>query len=190
METITGVTHEEYFELLAASDVKLEYHSGEIVAMAGAKPTHNQVSANLIFQLKLCLRKSNCHVLTSDQLIAVPECNKFVFPDVVVVCKKPVFTKNKQGLDALTNPEVIIEVLSDSTETNDRNEKFDCYKTIESFREYVLVSTKKAKVEVFKKINETEWLMSTYYDENDEVKIKDCKILLKDVYEQTEGLNQ
>lgn len=188
METVTKVSHEEYFELLEKSDVKLEYHGGEIVAMAGARPTHNQITANLIFQLKLCLRKSDCHVFTSDQLITIPECEKFVFPDVVIVCKKPSFTKNKQGLDALENPEIIIEVLSDSTETNDRNEKFDCYKTISSFREYVLVSTNKKKVEVFKKINETEWLMSTYYDENDEVKINDCKILLKDIYEQTDQL--
>ncbi|MFB0946758.1 MAG: Uma2 family endonuclease, partial [Spirosomataceae bacterium] len=178
----------EYFKLLAASDVKLEYHDGKIVAMAGAKPTHNQISANFIFQLKLCLRKSNCFVLASDQLIAVPACKKFVFPDVVIVCEKPLFEKNKQGLDALTNPEVIIEVLSDSTELNDRNEKFDCYKTIESFREYVLVSTNRKKIEVYKKINQTEWLVSTFYDKNDEVTINRCKLFLKDIYEQTDQL--
>lgn len=126
METITKVSQDEYFKLLAASDVKLEYHGGEAVAIAGAKPIHNLLSGNLIFLLKLCLRKSNCKIFTSYQLIAVPGCEKFAFPDIVIACQKPAFSKNKQGLDALTNPEIIIEVLSDSTELNDWNEKFDC----------------------------------------------------------------
>lgn len=188
METVSGVSQEEYFRLLAESDVKLEYHGGEIVAVAGAQPRHNLVSANLIFLLKLCSRKTNCLILSSDQIIAVPSCEKFVFPDIVIVCKKPSFSKNKQGLDGLTNPEIIIEVLSDSTEISDRNEKFDCYKTIESFREYVLVSTNKQKVEVYKKITQNEWLVNTYYNEADQVLINECKLLLKDIYEQTDQL--
>ncbi len=188
METIAKVSHDEYFSLLAESEVKLEYHNGEIVAMAGAKPRHNVAINNITGLLFPCLRKKNCVSFNADQLITVPECNKFVFPDLVIVCQKPTFSKNKQGLDALTNPEIIIEVLSDSTEINDRNQKFDCYKTITSFREYVLVSTNKMKVEVFKKITQNEWLLHTYYNENDEAQINDCKLLLKDIYEQTEQL--
>ena len=186
MQTTTLVTREEYFDLLAKSDVKLEYHSGEIVAMAGAQPAHNIISANLIAELVYCLKGKGCIVFTSDQLVKVEKCDKYTFPDLVLLCKKPVYEKSPQGLDALENPEIIIEVLSDSTESYDRLEKFDCYKTIPSFREYVLVSSKKQKVEVIKKLSEAEWLSHTYTGEDASVSIGDCSVLLKDIYNQVE----
>lgn len=186
METITGVSHEEYFELLAASDVKLEYHGGEVVAMAGTQMPHNILSGRIIRFLGNCLDDRGCFILTSDQIIAIPECDKFTFPDAVVVCGKRDLTKNKQGLDALQNPEIIVEVLSDSTESYDRNEKFECYQTIESFREYVLISTKKKKVEVFKKIAKNEWLLKSYYQDEEEIEIDECRFLLKDLYRNVE----
>jgi len=186
MQTTTLVTREEYFDLLAKSDVKLEYHSGEIVAMAGAQPAHNIISANLIAELVYCLKGKGCIVFTSDQLVKVEKCDKYTFPDLVLLCKKPVYEKSPQGLDALENPEIIIEVLSDSTESYDRLEKFDCYKTIPSFREYVLVSSKKQKVEVIKKLSEAVWLSHTYTGEDASVSIGDCSVLLKDIYNQVE----
>ncbi|HEV7378742.1 MAG TPA: Uma2 family endonuclease, partial [Dyadobacter sp.] len=133
MQTTTLVTREEYFELLAKSDVKLEYHSGEVIAMAGAQPAHNLLAANLIIDLGYCLKKIGCYIFTSDQLIRADECDKYTFPDLVIVCEKPVYEKSPGGLDALLNPEIIVEVLSDSTENYDRLGKFDCYKTIPSF---------------------------------------------------------
>lgn len=187
METTTKTSEEEYFKLLEASDVKLEYHDGEIVAMAGAQPKHNFLINRLVGLLFQCLEKNGCASFNSDQLITVPGCEKFVFPDIVIVCMDPQFVKNSRGLNALMNPEIIIEVLSDSTEVDDRNEKFDCYKTIDSFREYVLVSTKRKKIEVFKKITQNEWLVNTAYDEADEVVISNCKLLLKDIYKNAEN---
>lgn len=127
MQTITLVTHEEYFDLLVKSDVKLEYHGGEIVAMAGAQPAHNLIAANLMIELGYCLKRMGCFIFTSDQLIKVEDCDKYTFPDLVIVCQKPVYEKSPGGLDALENSEIIIEVLSDSTENYDRLEKFDCY---------------------------------------------------------------
>lgn len=186
METTTGVSHEEYFELLAASDVKLEYHGGEIVAMAGAQPPHNIIASRINRYLGNCLEEKGCFIMTSDQVVAIPECDKFTFPDVVVVCRKLDLIKNKQVLDALRNPEIIVEVLSDSTDSYDRNEKFECYQTIESFREYVLISTKKKKVEVFRKIAKNEWLLKSYYQDEEEIKIDECRFLLKDLYKNIE----
>ena len=186
MQTTTLVSHEEYFDLLAKSEVKLEYHSGEIIAMAGAQPAHNIISANLIIELGFCLKGKGCIVFTSDQLIKVEKCDKYTFPDLVIVCKKPIYEKSPGGLNALENPEIIIEVLSDSTESYDRLEKFDCYKTIPSFKEYVLVSSKKKKVEVIKRLSEAEWLSHTYTNEDSSVSIGDCLILLKDIYNQAE----
>jgi Uma2 family endonuclease len=182
MQTTTLVTREEYFELLAKSDVKLEYHSGEIVAMAGAQPAHNLIAANFLIELGYCLKKKGCFIYTSDQLIKVEKCDKYTFPDFVIVCKKPVYEKSARGLDALENPEIIIEVLSDSTERYDRLEKFDCYKTLSSFREYVLISSKKKKIEIIKKLNESEWLSHIYTTNDESIVIDDCIILLEDIY--------
>jgi len=181
-QTTTLVSHEEYFDLLAKSDVKLEYHSGEVIAMAGVQPAHNRICITLSTALENCLVDGECMVLNSDQLIKVDKCDKYTFPDVVIVCREPIYEKSPQGIDALENPEIIIEVLSDSTEKYDRLEKFDCYKTIPSFKEYVLVSSKKKKVEVIKKLSDAEWLSHTYTDEDENVLIGDCLISLKKIY--------
>ena len=186
MQTTTLVTREEYFDLLAKSDVKLEYHSGEIVAMAGAQPSHNRICITLARALENCLESGSCMILNSDQLIKIEECQKYSFPDLVIVCKKPVYEKSPQGIDALENPEIIIEVLSDSTESYDRLEKFDCYKTIPSFREYVLVSSKKKKVEVIRKLSDAEWLSHMYTEKDEKVLINECYILLEDIYNKVE----
>lgn len=182
MQTSTLVTVAEYFDLLQKSDIKLEYHAGEVVAMAGAQPAHNRINSNLIYLLEGCLRAGECIVLNSDQLIKIEGCQKYVFPDLVIVCKNPVYEKAPNGLDALENPEIIVEVLSDSTESYDRLEKFDCYKTIPSFREYVLVSSKKKKVEVIKKLSEAEWLSHTYSENDTDIQIGECLIGLSEIY--------
>ena len=186
MQTTTLVTREEYFDRLANSEIKLEYHGGEIVAMAGAQPTHNIIASNLISELVFCLKAKGCVVYNSDQLIKVESCDKYTFPDLVIVCQTPIYEKTPKGLDALENPEVIIEVLSESTESYDRLEKFDCYKTIPSFREYVLVSSRTKKIEVIKKLSEAEWLSHTYSDKDENVLISACTIRLTDIYNHVE----
>ena len=186
MQTITGVSVEEYFEMLLKSDVKLEYHGGEIVAMAGAQPSHNLICSNLNMEIGLCLKKNNCLILTSDQLLKLEVCEKFVYPDLVIVCEKPIFEKHTNGLDALQNPTIIIEVLSDSTELYDRTEKWECYKTLESLKEYVLVASKKKKVEVFRRFEGDDWLQHTYFEKDGKVKIGDCELLFEDIYNKFE----
>ena len=156
MQTTTLVTHEEYFELLAKSDFKLEYNAGEIVLMKGFGPAHNIVAVNVTGRLDYCLKNTNWIMFGSQQLIRIEEVDKYTFPDLVITGLNPKFKKSSGGLDSLLNPEIVIEVLSESTEKYDRLEKFDCYKTIPSFREYVLVSSKMKKVEVIKKLSEAE----------------------------------
>lgn len=178
----TLVSKEEYFDLLIKSEVKLEFHDGEVVAMAGAQPIHNLIGANLNGELFQCLKKSGCLIFTSDQLIKIEGCNKYSFPDLVIVCQEPIYEKSPNGLDALLNPEIIIEILSDSTELYDRSTKFECYKTIDTFIEYILVSTDKKQVEVHRKYNESEWLHRTFTDKDKTLKIGNCEIELEDIY--------
>ncbi len=96
--------------------------------------------------------------------------------------EEPNYVKSKQGLDALTNPYIVIEILSNSTESYDRGEKYECYQTLESLKEYVLVSAKKRKVEVFARNTPYEWIQRIYNDENSIVKIGDCEIELAEIY--------
>ena len=189
MQTATLVTHEEYFDLLAKSEVKLEYNSGEVTAMAGAQPAHNILAANLFIEFGLCLKRKGCILFTSDQLIKVESCDKYTFPDLVIVCSKPIYEKSPQGLKALQNPEIIVEVISDSTEHYDRLEKFDCYKTIDTFKEYVLVSSRKKRIEVIRKLNDSEWLSHTYTKDEENVSIGECVVLLGDIYNAVELKN-
>jgi Uma2 family endonuclease len=102
---------------------------------------------------------------------------------LVIICEKPKYEKSPNGLDALENPEIIIEILSDSTELYDRSEKFECYKTIESLNEYVLVSSKKKKVETFKRLNDDEWIERTFTEKDKKVKIGDYEIAIDDIYD-------
>ena len=154
----TLVSVGEYFQLLKDSDVKLEYHAGEIVAMAGAQPAHNVVVANMLGEFFQCLKKQGCLIMSSDQLVKIEQCDIYTFPDLVIVCDAPLYEKSPSGLDALLNPTIVVEVLSDSTELYDRSEKQDCCRTLSSLQEYVLVASKKKKVEIFRKNQDAEWV--------------------------------
>lgn len=182
MTVSTLVSVKDYFEQLKASDVKLEYQAGEVLAMAGAQPVHNIIISNLNFRLMECLIKRGCIIFSSDQLVKIEDCERYTFPDLTIVCQKPMYEKSPQGLDALLNPEIIVEVLSESTAAYDRTEKFDCYRTLPSFKEYVLISTDKKYIEVHKKLSEAEWLMHFYTEKDTSVLIDDCTLLLDDIY--------
>ena len=158
MGTQTAVSVEEYFDLLYDSEEKLEYYDGEIVAMSGAQPNHNIITVNLTVEFVLCLKKMGCIVLNSDQLISIGPRGPYVFPDVVVVCEKPLYEKTKRGLKSLLNPKIVVEVLSDSTEAHDRGNKLKYYQTLASPDNFVLVSTRKKKVEVYHKNDSGGWL--------------------------------
>lgn len=182
MAVNTTLSIAEYFDILAQSEVKLEYHDGEIVAMAGAQPIHNIIISNLIAEFVFCLKKQGCIVLSSDQLIRIEQCARYTFPDVVIVCKEPHYEKSSRGLDALLNPTIIVEVLSDSTELYDRGDKFECYQTLDSLEEYVLVSSKKKKAEVFKRNAPNEWIHRIYNEKNPILKIGTCEIDIEEIY--------
>jgi Uma2 family endonuclease len=183
MKTLTSISVEEYLLQESQAEYKSEYHAGETVAMAGAQFPHNVIVSNLIGELYDCLRKGKCQVIPSDMLISLPECEKFVYADVSVVCEKvQLSTQKRVGLDVLLNPNVVIEVLSESTELYDRVEKFGCYKTLKSMQQYVLVDSQKILVETFTRTAEDDWLLKSTNDKSKKVKIGECEILVEDIY--------
>jgi len=183
MRTTTAISEDEYFNMLKSSEHKLEYHDGEVVAMAGAQPPHSFIQSNLIGHFFACLKSKGCSIVGSDLLVKAGTCGNFYFPDLVIVCGKEKYLTRSSGLQALENPEVIIEILSPGTDIFDRTYKLDCYKTIESFRQYVLVSSTKKQVEIQTRISPVEWLSHLYLNEDEPISINDCSVTLKDIYD-------
>lgn len=180
-------TEDEYVELERRAETKSELVNGEIYAMAGAKPRHNALAANMTAALCLRTRGSPCVVFTSDQRIRSDATGMNTYPDVVVACG-PRF--HEKYADALVNPRVIVEVLSRSTEGYDRGAKFAHYRTIPSFVEYVLVSQSEHRVEHFQRMPSEQWLLTVHQGDDAVLLLPalECSIPLREIYAQTDDL--
>ncbi|GGD50708.1 hypothetical protein GCM10011514_13710 [Emticicia aquatilis] len=182
---------EDYLEMEANSLEKLEYHNGEIFAMADGTLNHSLLSSNIgrCISNSIIAKRKTCRTYNSDAKIAISE-EKFVYSDSFVVCgKTEVFPEMPQ---AAKNPILIVEVLSDSTALYDRQGKFQAYQTIDSFREYVLVSQNEILVEVFfKPENAVFWQYRSYNKLEDVIELKsvDVEISLNDIYLDWENAN-
>ncbi|WP_448529524.1 Uma2 family endonuclease [Raineya sp.] len=184
METLTKISVEEYLEQEAKNHYKSEYHAGEVIAMAGASLTHNVIVANTITILNNCIKEKNCIVLPSDMLVKLSACEKYVYPDIVLLCGEQQIEKHK-GLDVLLNPTVIVEVLSVSTAHYDAHEKMECYFTLESLKEYWLIDSEKIAIKGYKKQNENDWHLHLSKNPDEKIQIGECEILIKDIYLKT-----
>ena len=148
-------TPAEYLALEEKAETRSEYWNGEIVAMAGGNINHQQIVANLTEFLGAKIR-GRCRAFPSEMKVWVKKRDKFFYPDLTVICDKPSFYKNRR--DTIDNPRLIIEVMSKSTASFDRAEKFLSYQTLESLQEYVLISQEKAMVEQYSKREDGNWI--------------------------------
>ncbi|MEO6639497.1 MAG: Uma2 family endonuclease, partial [Ginsengibacter sp.] len=125
----------EYLAMEENSVEKHEYYNGKIIKMSGGTYNHNLIASNIITTLNMLLeeKQQEYAVLGSDMKVYSPRILSFVYPDAVVVCEKPLFYEERK--DIITNPLLIVEVLSPSTEDYDRKGKFFDYKQIPSFKE-------------------------------------------------------
>ena len=176
-----AMTEEEYLQGERRSPTKSEWRRGRIVAMSGGSPRHNLIAGNVLGSLKNALRGRRCIVLPSDQRVHVVATGTYTYPDVTVTCERPTF--HVRDRDSLTNPKVIVEVLSKSTEAYDRGKKFAEYQSIPSFVEYVLVAQAERRVEHFQRLDSGQWLLTV--SEGDGVLLLpglDCRVPLSEVY--------
>ena len=150
-------TPEEYLAWERSSDAKHEYFDGEVFAMAGASEEHNLLVSNIVATLWIALRQRTCKVYPSDLRVKIPSTGLYTYPDASVICDRPEFEDDTA--DTLLNPQIIFEVLSDSTEDYDRGTKFKQYRSIPSFREYVLVSQTEILVEHSIRQGDGSWLL-------------------------------
>ncbi len=147
----------EYLRLADASATKLEYRAGEIVDMAGATLDHNRIAANLLRELGNSLKGTPCEAVGSDQRVLAAD-DRYAYPDVTVFCDEPAFDPRGPGM-TLTNPRVLVEVLSPSTEASDRGEKFIRYINLPGLAEYFLVSQDRPQVQSFYRQADGTWVV-------------------------------
>jgi Uma2 family endonuclease len=177
-------TVEEYLAIEDKSKEKHEFRNGKITKMPGAKPVHNLIAANVIIQLGIAVENAakNYFILTSDTKIHIPRFNSFVYPDAVVVCEQ--IELYPGSTTVITNPLLIVEVLSPSTEKHDRESKFYDYKQIPSFKEYLLVAQKMPYVVSSFKTAERTWQDTEAEDLQSSIYLKsiDCTLSLQKIY--------
>lgn len=174
---------EEYIELEKSSEEKFEFWDGNVWSMAGTSPSHNRIVRNLTTEIDLQLRGKGCEVFPSDMRIKVPAYPPYRYPDLTALCGKAEF-ENLQGQDLLVNPQLIVEVLSDSTEAFDRGDEFSYYKSIKSFSEYILIAQHRPHVSQFIKHGDGFWINLEFNDLSETVELRSvlCRIALLDIY--------
>src|SRR2546421_6713201 len=163
-------TLEEYLELDRNSEERLEYWSGEIFCMSGVGRNHARIEVNLTTQLTLRLAGRGCEVFPANMRIKVPSMPPYRYGDLSALCGEAQFEKIG-GLDALTNPSLIIEVLSESTEAYDRGDKFSFYKSIPDFSEYLLIAQHRPHITQFVKSDDGSWIYREFNSLDDVVKL-------------------
>ncbi len=177
-------TLEEYLALDAASDARYEYWDGEIFNMSGASSAHDLLQGNSYFALRSRLHGRNCRVFLSDMRLRVPSLPPYRYPDLAALCGTPHFEKIGET-ELLTNPTLIVEILSPSTEAFDRGEKFTHYKSIPSFSEYLLIAQHRPHVVYYLKQADGTWVQReiTGLAESLYLVTLDCELPLSEIYQ-------
>ena len=147
------VSFAEYLEIERNEGIKYEYHQGEIFAMAGGTNNHGRICRNISvgFHITLSEKRGPCETFSAENKLYIPSEDRSFYPDAMVICEED---KEEGTEHFMTNPTVIIEVLSDSTEAYDRGDKFRYYRKIPTLQEYILISQKAAQFETFKKVSD------------------------------------
>ena len=182
------ISPEEYLEMERQAEIKSEYIAGEIFAMAGASRSHNLIVRNISRGLDPQREGQACGVYTNDMRVEVDPTGLYTYPDAVVVCGQPQFKDANE--DTLLNPTVIMEVLSDSTASYDRGEKFEHYGTLPSLTDYLLIAQDRAAIEQRVRTDRG-WQLAFHYGLDAVVPLPSigCALPLSDVYDRIEFAN-
>lgn len=175
-------TPEEYLELEVGADYKSEYIDGQIIPMAGGSTNHNRIALNLSASLNFAFRQQDYEVFMGDVRLWIPKRRIYTYPDVTIVAGEPEYFNNRT--DLILNPQVIVEVLSKSTKGYDREDKFEAYRTIETFQEYLLIDQTRIRVEQYSKTGKKRWELCEYDEEDEAIALTSVpfQISLADLY--------
>jgi Uma2 family endonuclease len=176
-------TLEEYLELDRTSEERFEFWDGEVFCMSGVSHEHDAIEGNIYAFLRSQLSERGCRVFLANMRIKVPSAPPYRYADLSVVCGK-FELKEIGGVDALVNPQLIVEVLSPSTETYDRVDKFTHYKSIPTLREYLLVAQHRPHVTHLFKQDDGQWIHAEANDLEASIHLQslDCELPLSEIY--------
>jgi len=177
-------TLEEYFELERKSEKRFEFWAGEIFCMSGVSADHAQIEINLVVLLNSCFAGRKCRIFPAPVRIKVPSAPPYRYADLSALCGEPKF-EEIGGVGALTNPALVVEILSSSTEAYDRGDKFTHYKSIPSFGEYLLVAQHRPHVTQFVRQDDGSWGYREFNDLGESLKLSslDCELRLGEIYQ-------
>ena len=185
-EPYLRATVEEYLRGERASAERHEYLDGQIYQMAGESLEHSTINANVTSSLVVELRGKSCRVLSPNMKVRASLKGLYAYPVAAVFCGEPQFHDARK--DILTNPTVIIEVLSPSTENYDRAGKFFRYQQLESLVDYLLVAQNEPRLERFTRHTDGQWLYSAVHGLEASVYLAsiDCHLRLAEIYDRIE----
>jgi Uma2 family endonuclease len=180
------MTPDEYLAAERLSETKSEYIDGGVFPMPGATVNHIRIVGNLGHQLLTQLSERPCDVLMSEIKVTLQGSRKFFYPDVAVVCGELEYYDDRK--DIITNPDLVVEVLSPSTEAFDRGAKFEAYRTIESLKEYLLVAQDRPFVEQFVRSETGKWEYAAAIGLESSLTLPsiECRLNLSAVYKRVE----
>ena len=181
---------QEYLEFEATSELKHEYENGLILEMSGGTINHGVISDNIYNALRQRIRKSGsgCKTYSDNIKVRIEDLNQFVYPDAMVICGG--IERSDKDAESVTNPKVIVEVLSKSTVGYDRGDKFHKYRQLDSFQEYILIDQYQYVVETFYKNEQGFWEISRVESLENELHVKSFgfSISMSELYEDTENI--
>jgi Uma2 family endonuclease len=162
-------TPQEYLALEEKANYKSEYFQGEIFQMAGANLNHDRIALDLLLLLQNSFTEKPCEAFSSEVRLLVKSNGLYTYPDASVVCGEVQFAEDRD--DIITNPLMLVEVLSKSTRNYDRGVKFELYRGLPSFQIYLILDSLRVYAELHQKINEEVWQMAVFHDLDDLLKI-------------------
>lgn len=177
-------TPAEYLAFERGAEIKHEYIDGQIYAMAGGSPQHNAICFNTAVAIGSQIKGTDCQGYTSDQKVRTDPQDLFSYPDLTIVCGAPLFHDEQR--DVILNPRVIIEVLSPTTETFDRDEKLTRYQRLKSLSDCLLIAQDRPRVEHYvRQPGKRQWLFTIETELSAEIEIAsiNCRLRLADIYD-------
>ena len=155
-------TISEYLQMERNAAERHEYRDGVIVAMAGGSARHSLICMNLGGEIRNALKGKPCRAYESNLRVRVPKTPLFTYPDVTVICGEPQFDESDEQQETVTNPRLIAEVLSPSTESYDRGKKFAQYREIKTLQEFILVNQDSPEVELYMRDTGGDWIIKPH----------------------------
>lgn len=176
-------TPEKYLELEEKSAIKNQYLDGEIIPMAGGTTNHNQITINFCRAFPLTIGDRDYYIYINDVKLWIPDYRFYTYPDLMIIEGKPIYQSENKNI--VTNPKIIIEVLSDSTQNYDKTEKFRAYRSLPSLQEYILIAQSSYYVEQYIKQTEQQWLFNVIEGKNNHLSLAsiDFSILFSSIYQ-------